>query len=118
MLHLFCIHFVCHTKRSISVCLLLLCSVPLCVAFYTIHARLKSSCLWPPPSLTIDACQLKRPFGCRLPSLTLCRLPLSRPEMALSLLIEVAYEQDEEFRQHLPQVWAYCPRGKKQRKQN
>jgi hypothetical protein len=38
--------------------------------------------------------------------------------MALSLLIEVAYEQDEEFRQHLPQVWACRPRGKKQRKQN
>lgn len=38
-----------------------------------------------------------------LPSM-LCRLPLTRPEMALSLLIEVAYEHDEEFRQHLPQA--------------
>ncbi|KAI3439023.1 hypothetical protein D9Q98_001435 [Chlorella vulgaris] len=36
------------------------------------------------------------------------RLPLSRPEMALSLLIEVAYEQDEEFRQHLPQLLHLC----------
>lgn len=34
----------------------------------------------------------------------LCRLPLTRPEMALGLLVEVAYEHDEEFRQHLPQV--------------
>ena len=33
-----------------------------------------------------------------------CRLPLTRPEMALGLLVEVAYEHDEEFRQHLPQV--------------
>lgn len=32
------------------------------------------------------------------------RSPLTRPEMALSLLVEVAYEHDEEFRQHLPQA--------------
>lgn len=32
------------------------------------------------------------------------RLALSRPEMALGLLVEVAYEHDEEFRAHLPQV--------------
>ncbi|KAL4434374.1 hypothetical protein ABPG75_000815 [Micractinium tetrahymenae] len=36
------------------------------------------------------------------------RLPLTRPEMALSLLIEVAYEHDEEFRQHLPQLLHMC----------
>ncbi|KAL4428595.1 hypothetical protein ABPG77_008907 [Micractinium sp. CCAP 211/92] len=36
------------------------------------------------------------------------RLPLTRPEMALSLLIEVAYEHDEEFRQHLPQLLHVC----------
>lgn len=34
----------------------------------------------------------------------MCRLPLTRPEMALGLLVEVAYEHDEEFRQHLPQA--------------
>lgn len=38
------------------------------------------------------------------PSVLCCRLPLTRPEMALSLLVEVAYDHDEEFRQHLPQV--------------
>ena len=30
--------------------------------------------------------------------------PLTRPEVALSLLVEVAYEHDEELRPHLPQV--------------
>ncbi|PSC67904.1 furry homolog-like [Micractinium conductrix] len=36
------------------------------------------------------------------------RLPLRRPEMALSLLSEVAYEHDEEFRPHLPQLLHIC----------